>query len=79
MVIQLANTPRPILPLYTNSIVALLCGAYNIPAPVAVGPKPPHTFNNPEWDAAIVETHLKNRANPITGISSKYSKHYKGD
>ena len=40
-----------------------------------VGPTLPHTFENEEWEDAMVERHLKNKANPITGISSKYSKH----
>lgn len=40
-----------------------------------VGPTLPHTFENTEWEEAMVERHIKNKANPITGISSKYSKH----
>ena len=38
-----------------------------------VGPTKPHTYNNPEWDAAKKEHLLKQRSNPITGISSKYA------
>jgi hypothetical protein len=41
----------------------------------SVGPTKPHTFENKEWDEAIIKNALKNRANPISGISSKYSKH----
>ena len=40
------------------------------PLLLSVGPTLPHTFNNPEWEAAIRERHLKNKANPIEGISS---------
>ncbi len=42
-----------------------------------VGPELPHTINNPEWDEAMLERNLKNRANPITGMGSKYAKHNK--
>ncbi|KAL5466768.1 hypothetical protein EMCRGX_G030917 [Ephydatia muelleri] len=36
-----------------------------------VGPTKPHTYNNPEWDAAKREHLLQQKSNPITGISSK--------
>ncbi|CAI8053823.1 Cytochrome c oxidase subunit 4 isoform 1, mitochondrial [Geodia barretti] len=35
-----------------------------------IGPEQPHTFNNPEWDAATREKLIKYKANPIEGISS---------
>lgn len=46
-----------------------LCSYYNL----IVGPTKPHTYNNPEWDAAKREHLLQQKSNPITGISSKYA------
>lgn len=56
--------------LFLPLFVFMCSGLYSL-----VGPTVPHTFNNPEWEEASVERHLKQKANPITGISSKYSKH----
>lgn len=38
-----------------------------------VGPTKPHTYNNPDWDAAKRERLIQQKSNPITGISSKYA------
>ena len=40
-------------------------------SPTTVGPEKPHTYNNPEWEAATREKLLKYKANPIEGISSR--------
>ena len=42
-----------------------------LPPSLSVGPELPHTFNNPEWEAATREKLIKDRANPIEGISSR--------
>ena len=47
---------------------------YVIPSST-VGPEKPPTVDNPEWEAATKERLLRQKANPIEGISSKHAKH----
>ena len=45
--------------------------ANTLALPCTVGPERPHTYNNPEWEAATREYLLRQQSNPIEGISSK--------
>ena len=35
---------------------------------------PPHTFNNPAWDAAAEEYMVSKNINPISGVSARHRK-----
>lgn len=52
-------------------VVRSMFTSHRLPLSFPVGPTLPHTYQNPEWEAATREKLIKNRANPIEGISSR--------